>query len=167
VPGQELEMLTVVAGGCLQLSLGQLVGLDVVDHKQVLHSHLEAAGIDCTGLGLDCTGLGLSGGVERWGGLLHLFYVHGCNLVQLAGFAAVAVGGTSVAVFVAVGHTEVAVAVLAAVVAAAVEVVIAAAVAACIVVGVAGMAAAVGLHMVVVGCLGGHLVHQPYVVASG
>jgi len=158
VPGQELEMLTVVAGGCSQLSLGQLVGLDVVDHKQV---HLEAAGIDCTGLGL-------SGGVERWGdGLLHLFYVHGCNLVQLAGFAAVAVGGTSVAVFVAVGHTEVAVAVLAVVVAAAVEVVIAAAVAACIVVGVAGMAAAAGLHMVVVGCLGGHLVHQPYVVASG
>lgn len=160
MPGQELEMLTVVAGGCLQLSLGQLVGLDVVDHKQVLHSHLEAADIDCTGLGL-------SGGVERWGGLLHLFYVHGCNLVQLAGFAAVAVGGTSVAVFVAVGHTEVVVAALAAVVAAAVEVVIAAAVAACIVVGVAGMAAAVGLHMVVVGCLGGHLVHQPYVVASG
>lgn len=145
------EMLKGVADDRFEPFLGRSFVVDpgVADHKQVLHSHLEAADIDCNGMGLS-VGVGMMGG-----DLLHLFYGH--DQGPFGGFAvAVAVAavvvGTSEPVSAVVGHIEAAVAVLAAVVVAVVEVVIAAAVAGCIVVVADGTAAAEGSHMVAVGC---------------
>lgn len=144
------EMLKVVADGRFEPFLGRSFAADlgVADHEQVLHSHLEAADIDCNGMGLSVA-VGMMGA-----GHLRLFYGH--DQVPFGDFAVVAVAavavGTSEPVSVVVGHIEAAVAVLAAVVVAAVEVVIAVAVAGCIVVVADGTAVAEGSHMVVVGC---------------
>jgi len=143
-----------VADGRFELSLDQpfVVDLDVVVHEEVRHSHLEAAGIDCTGLGLSVAAVPFVYFAAVVAAVVSIAVV-----VEVE--AAVAAVGIAVGepAFAAAAHTGVVAALIAAVAVAVVSIVVvvevAAAVAAAVGIAVADdMAVEGGLHMVGVGC---------------